>query len=91
MNNTIAIKADTELLTRARIDLTASGYTDDTGWNNLQQVRPFFKFLVIDSNNVIALFNNVYKADKTIRMNHTNYTEIINQLKQRLCTPSQSR
>ena len=87
---TIAIKADTELLTRARIDLTAASYIDDIGWNNLQQVRSFFKFLVIDSNNVIALFSNIYKADKTIRMNHFNYNEIINQLKLRICTPSQS-
>lgn len=81
---TIAIKGDTELLTRARIDLTAAGYTDDIGWNNLQQVRPFFRFLQIDENNVIALFNNIYKADKTIRINHFNYTETINQLKTRL-------
>ena len=90
MNKTIAIKADRELLERARIDLVAVGFNEDLAWNNMQQVRSFFKYLQIDKNNVIALFSSIYKVDKIIYMNHTNYTEVINQLKQRLCTPSQS-
>lgn len=90
MNNTIAIKADRELLERARIDLVSAGFTDCLEWNNMQQATQIIRYLVIDENNIIVLFSSLYKAYRTIRMNHTNYTEVINQLKQRLCTPSKS-
>jgi hypothetical protein len=80
---TIAIKGDRELLNRTRIDLTAAGYVDDLEWNNLQQTALSVKYLVIDQYNNIALFGNLYKADKTIHIDRKNYNEVLNELKQK--------
>lgn len=82
---TIAIKADRELLERARIDLVSAGFTDDLEWNNLQQMTSAIKYLFIGKYNLISLTSSMRYGQLIWHMNHSNYTEVINELKQRLC------